>query len=353
MKQKLLCLLLTLALLAGCASAAERWQEQYDLGMRYLTEGSFDEALAAFTDAIAVDPNRPESYLQRAGAYLALGRTGEALADYETARSLDGGAAAWAGMVEVYIRMADYDTAQSVLDQALALYPEDAALAELQARLEQLTVPEPGSDEYLDRAAEGVDLAVTEPVTLGGVPLPATTLDSYGALVPGSRLAPPGRNPNAMVLLDEDGHFDVMQYADEAGVTLMYITLYADGAPLEPYFWFDEPCWGGIRSGDTLGTALEKLGVAPEAIDWLATSCRQIELSRAGTEEAPRSRLLVSLWDEEDTPRNEVLLKISDKDYGATAEFTFIIDPDDPFTEATADRDARLTELMVSVNQPE
>ena len=59
MKRKILCLLLALALLAGCASAAERWQEQYDLGMRYLTEGSFDEALAAFTDAIAVGPNRP------------------------------------------------------------------------------------------------------------------------------------------------------------------------------------------------------------------------------------------------------------------------------------------------------
>ena len=104
MKRKILCLLLALALLAGCASAAERWQEQYDLGMRYLTEGSFDEALAAFTDAIAVDPNRPETYLQRAEAYLALGMVNEALADYETARSLDGGAAAWAGMVEVYIR---------------------------------------------------------------------------------------------------------------------------------------------------------------------------------------------------------------------------------------------------------
>ena len=170
MKRKILCLLLALALLAGCASAAERWQEQYDLGMRYLTEGSFDEALAAFTDAIAVDPNRPETYLQRAEAYLALGMVNEALADYETARSLDGGAAAWAGMVEVYIRQEDYETAQRVLDEALALYPEDAALAELQARLEQLMIPEPGSDEFLEAAADHLDTAaIFTGVSLNGI----------------------------------------------------------------------------------------------------------------------------------------------------------------------------------------
>lgn len=353
MRRKLLCLLLALALLAGCASAAERWQEQYDLGIRYLNEGSYEEALAAFTDAIAVDPNRPETYLQRAGAYLALGRTGEALLDYETARDLGGGAAAWAGLVEAYIQWEDYDTARRTLEEALALYPEDAALAGLLARLEELTAPEPGSDEYLDWAAEGVDLSVTEPVTLGGVPLPDTTLDSYGPLVPGSRLAPPGRNPDAMVMLDEKAHFNVMQYAGEPGVTLISFTLYDDGAPLEPYFWFDEPCWGGIRSGDTLRTALEKLGIAPEAIDWLIGSCRQISLNRGGTEEAPRSWLTVFLWDEEDTQRNEVLLKISDKEYGATAEFTFSADPDDPVSDKTADGSAMLTELYLGVNQPD
>lgn len=78
-------LLLTLALvlgLCGCAQKAAEgptWQEQYDLGVRYLSEGNYEEAIIAFTAAIEIDPKRPEAYIGLADVYTALGDTDKAV----------------------------------------------------------------------------------------------------------------------------------------------------------------------------------------------------------------------------------------------------------------------------------
>ena len=61
--------LLLLSLIACGAKGA--WQEQYDLGMRYLNEGNYEEAVIAFTAAIEIDAKRPEAYLGAAEAYIA------------------------------------------------------------------------------------------------------------------------------------------------------------------------------------------------------------------------------------------------------------------------------------------
>ena len=63
--------LLLLALIA--CGAKDAWQEQYDLGMRYLNDGSYQEAVIAFEAAIEIDPKRPEAYLGAADAYVELG----------------------------------------------------------------------------------------------------------------------------------------------------------------------------------------------------------------------------------------------------------------------------------------
>ena len=69
------CLLLVLALLvpAGCGTGAPTWQEQYDLGVKYLSVGNYEEAIVAFTAAIEIDPKRPEAYRKAAEAYEAMG----------------------------------------------------------------------------------------------------------------------------------------------------------------------------------------------------------------------------------------------------------------------------------------
>ena len=71
--------ILTIALMLGlcaCGQSAEaKWQEQYDLGMRYLSEGNYEEAIIAFTAAIEIDPKRPEGFIGRGDAYALSGDT--------------------------------------------------------------------------------------------------------------------------------------------------------------------------------------------------------------------------------------------------------------------------------------
>ena len=76
-------LFLTLALVLGLCACGQgtqtTWQEQYDLGVRYLSEGNYEEAIIAFTAAIEIDPKRPEAYADLARAYVAVGKTEQAI----------------------------------------------------------------------------------------------------------------------------------------------------------------------------------------------------------------------------------------------------------------------------------
>lgn len=80
MRKKLL-LFLILCLMLTCAACGQKaetetaptWQEQYDLGVRYLSEGNYEEAIIAFTAAIEIDPKRTDAYLGMADAYIAQG----------------------------------------------------------------------------------------------------------------------------------------------------------------------------------------------------------------------------------------------------------------------------------------
>ena len=67
----ILAALLLLSLIA--CGAKDPWQEQYDLGMRYLNEGNYQEAVIAFEAAIEIDPNRVEAYSGLSNTYMAMG----------------------------------------------------------------------------------------------------------------------------------------------------------------------------------------------------------------------------------------------------------------------------------------
>ena len=69
----LLALVLLLALCACGKKSGTSWQEQYDLGVRYLSEGNYEEAVIAFTAAIEIDPKRPEAYHGLADAHIGAG----------------------------------------------------------------------------------------------------------------------------------------------------------------------------------------------------------------------------------------------------------------------------------------
>ena len=126
--------------LAACGQSAQgSWQEQYDLGVRYLSEGDYEEAILAFTAAIEIDPRRPEAFVGRGDAYVRSGATAEHLTaaqeDYEAAIALDEMlSGAWLGLADVYIKQGDWDAARATLEAGYAA-TGDAGLGE---RLEQL-----------------------------------------------------------------------------------------------------------------------------------------------------------------------------------------------------------------------
>ncbi len=83
MKRTVNCVFAVLLLLGLCAcgqstsgqadSAGQAsWEEQYELGLRYLEDGNYEEAIIAFTAAIEIDPKRVEAYNQLARVYLAM-----------------------------------------------------------------------------------------------------------------------------------------------------------------------------------------------------------------------------------------------------------------------------------------
>ena len=84
------CVFLTIILLltlAACQKAPEvepvdealDWQTQYDLGVRYLSEGNYQEAILAFEAAIEIDPKQETIYLKYAEAYTQQGDDASAL----------------------------------------------------------------------------------------------------------------------------------------------------------------------------------------------------------------------------------------------------------------------------------
>ena len=79
-----LLIVLAMVLLPACRKE-DRWQEQYELGRKYLSDGDYEEAILAFTLAIEIDPEQPKAYLYRGDAYLMAARDAMENGDYDDA----------------------------------------------------------------------------------------------------------------------------------------------------------------------------------------------------------------------------------------------------------------------------
>lgn len=134
-----LALYLTLSLCA-CGASNSTWQEQYDLGVRYLSDGNYEEAIIAFTAVIEIDPKNIDSFLGRASAYIGSGETEEnlaaALADYQSVLEFDDTRAdAYLGMADVYIRQDNYSDALDILQQGIL---EANDTSELESKINEI-----------------------------------------------------------------------------------------------------------------------------------------------------------------------------------------------------------------------
>lgn len=146
MKRTYVLLLVMVLLLAACGRQTQRadasqtptWQEQYDLGVRYLSEGNYEEAIIAFTAAIEIDPKQPPAYVGRGDAYfgvaqvLSSGTENEilstevvssyenAIADYLAALDLDESLAdIYRKAAEIYVVLGDLDSAVGLLERGI------------------------------------------------------------------------------------------------------------------------------------------------------------------------------------------------------------------------------------------
>lgn len=86
--------------LCACEQKSTAWQEQYDLGVRYLSDGNYEEAIIVFTAAIEIDSKRPEAYISLADAYIGIG-------DYDEARRVLQEGQEACGDVEGFSRLED------------------------------------------------------------------------------------------------------------------------------------------------------------------------------------------------------------------------------------------------------
>lgn len=69
--------------LTGCAGKAESYQDKYDLGVKYVSEGNYEEAIIALNAAIEIDPKQVDAYLTLANIYIQQNNTDAAVAVIE------------------------------------------------------------------------------------------------------------------------------------------------------------------------------------------------------------------------------------------------------------------------------
>lgn len=135
--QIIILLLVLLTFCSGCAGQGNQsntetevateaitWQSKYDIGMRLLSTGNFEDAIIAFEAAIELDDSKPEAYVRRGDAIILSAETSDnltlALNDYQSALTLDdSNVKAHLGIADVYIRQGDYKKAVATLEDAL------------------------------------------------------------------------------------------------------------------------------------------------------------------------------------------------------------------------------------------
>lgn len=141
--------------LSACGQKVSTWQEQYDLGLRYLEDGNYEEAIIAFTAAIEIDPKQALAYVGRGDSYFGVAELtsaedelldestaayGDAEADYLQAIDLDSMLpAVYRKLADIYLKLGEADKAVSILQRGV----DATGSEELRNKLEELKTVEP------------------------------------------------------------------------------------------------------------------------------------------------------------------------------------------------------------------
>lgn len=236
---KMSAVVLMLVLVSGlcaCKSTEAKWQERYDLGMKYVSEGNYEEAIIAFAAAIEIDPNNADAYIGRADAYMVWADTersgGEitdeimdwyqlAEADYLSVLEAEPeNAEIYKKLFELYRNTGDMDKAADILQEGIDACGSDEDLLSLAEELgyeldesgrlvseeEKLAAMTPSEqvEYYLDKEEAG-EFLFPENITLFGQDIHEMTLEDVLMLAGTNNWD----NPNYLILdsyADGSGH---------------------------------------------------------------------------------------------------------------------------------------------------
>ncbi len=119
-------ILVSLALLGSGIGSAQDAGSLFDTGSRYLKEGKFDEAIAALSEAIDLDPDYAEAYNNRGLALYEKKQYAQALKDFKQAITINpNDEKAHNNIALVYYQQGDYSNAENYYDIALSLSGEE------------------------------------------------------------------------------------------------------------------------------------------------------------------------------------------------------------------------------------
>lgn len=244
------------------AKRAPTWQEQYELGLYYLSEGNYQEAIIAFTAAIEIDAMRPEAYLKAAEAY-------EAAGDIEAAREI---------LEKGYATTGDE-----------SLFPREMANTEDESLNQQEDINDAIGDMTSYMITE--DFIVPEELLTGGVPFYTTDIYSvepvYTTRLYSGLHTPPHTDSfgNLMYNAEYDGGSGYPQFIQEADASVLRNVTYRFSENTGNYY---QPEFRNLIMGMPVMDALTNLGFSVEFIN-------QIE-DAIDYEEIPSEIQEVDIW---------------------------------------------------------
>lgn len=236
--------------LGACAENTEtQWQEQYDLGVRYLSEGNYEEAIIAFTAAIEIDPNRAEAYLDISDCYVAIGDAYAALDILES------------GIVETTDDSLQEQLAQLIYELDDEMKYSRYCAAEM-IRQEDITIAnKPFYELSIEDAAELLPKTDDDEVT--------SIIYADGIGIPGQRSCGVVRDDSHWGL-DNQRAYEIITVSQRDDSNTLTGLQYSD--------FYNNISLGiqtgirGIRTGDSMDTVLEKLGVCSVGARLMANS---------------------------------------------------------------------------------
>jgi len=137
------------------ASAPQRADKEYQLGMTLMRPGKYPDAVAHFSRALEISPQLPDAYMQRGNAHRSLGDLDLALTDFQAAADLNGSLAeAHTGIAMIYVGRHDNTHALAELNKSIAIHPT------LEAYYQRGEIFEAQGDHQ--KAIDDFDLAIAQ-----------------------------------------------------------------------------------------------------------------------------------------------------------------------------------------------